>query len=98
MQHTGDSYQGYFEIANFLITVNTDSGTGDKTVRNKVAAELKSLCFGQSLHLLKASADAIDIMLADGASVSGTFENIIIWQKQFNLYVRCLVEFPSLVL
>lgn len=100
MNHVGDSEQGFWELPNYSITVNTDDKTGKKTTRNQVAAELVDIAFGQKVYLLKTAVEAtvVTIKPAGVYTGPGPTGDRLLYQKSYMLHIEVLVPRPSLVL
>ena len=107
MNTVGIKEQGYWQTPSYYITVNTDDtvyspdSPNKKRGRNKVAAEVEGIAFGQQKHIfasavdgsLKANLRPVGPILGGGPTADRK-----IYQYAFILDLELIVPFTSLVL
>jgi hypothetical protein len=107
MNTVGTKQQAYWQMPSYYITVNTDdtvyspdSPTG-KRGRNKVAAELEGIAFGQQKHIFARAVDGAlkaDLRPVGPILGAGPTADRKIYQYAFILDLELIVPFTSLVI
>ncbi len=103
MNTVGPNQQGYWEKPSYYITVNTDHGDYDdsgRAGRNRVAAQLETIAFGQQLHILKLATEATVINLRPQGVTTGAgpMRDNNVFQRVFMLDIEVIVPFTSVVI
>lgn len=103
MNTVGVNQQGDWEKPSYFITVNTDHGDYDNSGRigrNRVAAQLEKIAFGQQLHQLKVATEATVVKLRPLGVIpgAGPVGDAQVFQRVFMLDIEVIVSFTSLVI